>query len=119
MSETLIKAATEVGPVEGEIHVQSAPITSQVIDLNATPVAAFVSNGDFITLYCDQLLYYRFSTNPAAVADEAAVAGVTQVAAMPALTPTRCKIPDGFRYLVTKAAVLGTVRIWGSSATLA
>ncbi len=119
MSESLIKAATEIGPLEGAIHTAAVTTSSAVIDLTATPVAAYCTNGDFITLYCDQLLYYRFSSNPAAVADETAVAGVTQVAAMPALTPTRLMVPKGMPYLVRKAAVAGTLRIWGSSATIA
>lgn len=119
MSETLIKAATEVGPKESEIYVAAVTTSSAATDLRPTPVGPYVTNGDFVTLFCDQLLYYRFSSNPAAVADDTAVVGATQVAALPAGTRVRELIPKGMPYLVTKAAVAGTVRIWGSSGTIA
>jgi hypothetical protein len=119
MSETAIKYSTVLGPQEGLIIVVAVSAVSSVLALNAGVLAPYCTNGDYITISCPDILYYRFSSNPAAVADNTATAGVNQVALMPALQPQRLLIPKGMPYLALQCPTSVNARLWASSATLA
>jgi hypothetical protein len=119
-SEIIAKALGVIGPAEGRIHAQTlTATTSTPIDVAGTVIGAFVSNGqNFLSLICDQDLYYKFSTSGSATVDNTVG---TAGALLGAKQETRVQVPrpvvggSVYRYLIVWAASTAALRMWTSS----
>ena len=122
------RKACETGPAEGAIACFLINTTSTVIDLLATNIAAYVTNGEFVTMTIDPgtSMCYKFSTDPSAIVNENAVSGAQQgvyigiTSNVNSPTPTaRFLIPriNGVpcRNFVGQANATAEVRLHGSS----
>lgn len=129
MQEMAARYFSNVAAFEGEIHVQGlSAATSTVIDLE-TVIAGLASSGEYVEVTCDQPMWYKLSTNVAAVADETATAGANRVfGPQLANAPFKftCDRPrlDGesmtlqWRYLAVKTTLASTIRIRRASRRL-
>jgi hypothetical protein len=116
MSASLLLAATEIGPLEGDITATTINAASTATLLSSlASTAKAQSDGGFITMLAPNIMYYKFAVTNANVVDETATSGPTQCFALPAGVPTRVRIPKGALYLVYKGTAATLLRIYPSS----
>lgn len=115
-SEYEQQAALFTAPHTDKISVISVGTSSAISNLaDAAELGEECTQGKFVTLIADALIYYRFNNANSGTADETATSGGDRVFALPAGVPMSFVLRKGYTWLVHKAPVATRVRAYVSS----